>query len=240
VTFSSAGIYSVQIDGVTVATIDGYSASTIYGVPKSATFLVPSTGAHRLALTMATKNGSASQYYGDISLLQLQQLSGSSVPELAPRIVNFTLFGAAGNTNWDTLTSSRNSYPYGARFDSTGVQNAARWWYVNLAAGTWDFELLHEIANNRGIYSVQIDDVQVGTIDGYAARSEDILGAAERRPVRLNVVGDLSASSWRPRASRSVPPAMYSMTRNGAPSSPCCTSRSSTTFGCLHFSQTYS
>ena len=36
------------------------------------------------------------------------------------------------------------------------------------------------------------------TIDGYAARSEDILGAAERRPVRLNVVGDLSASSWRP------------------------------------------
>jgi molybdopterin molybdotransferase len=36
------------------------------------------------------------------------------------------------------------------------------------------------------------------SIDGYAARSEDILGAAPHRPVRLNVVGDLSASSWRP------------------------------------------
>ena len=36
------------------------------------------------------------------------------------------------------------------------------------------------------------------TIDGYAARSEDILGAAAHRPVRLNVVGDLGASSWRP------------------------------------------
>jgi molybdopterin molybdotransferase len=36
------------------------------------------------------------------------------------------------------------------------------------------------------------------TIDGYAARAEDILGASPRRPARLNVVGDLSASSWRP------------------------------------------
>jgi molybdopterin molybdotransferase len=36
------------------------------------------------------------------------------------------------------------------------------------------------------------------TIDGYAARSEDIMGAAAHRPVRLNVVGDLSAASWRP------------------------------------------
>jgi molybdopterin molybdotransferase len=36
------------------------------------------------------------------------------------------------------------------------------------------------------------------SIDGYAARSEDIAGAAAHRPVRLNVVGDLTASSWRP------------------------------------------
>ncbi|MDT5025132.1 MAG: molybdopterin molybdotransferase, partial [Micromonosporaceae bacterium] len=34
------------------------------------------------------------------------------------------------------------------------------------------------------------------SIDGYAARSEDIMGAAAHRPVRLNVVGDLSAASW--------------------------------------------
>jgi molybdopterin molybdotransferase len=36
------------------------------------------------------------------------------------------------------------------------------------------------------------------SIDGYAARLEDILGAAPHRPVRLNVVGDLTAASWRP------------------------------------------
>jgi molybdopterin molybdotransferase len=35
-------------------------------------------------------------------------------------------------------------------------------------------------------------------IDGYAARWEDIMGAGPHRPIRLNVVGDLTASSWRP------------------------------------------
>jgi molybdopterin molybdotransferase len=36
------------------------------------------------------------------------------------------------------------------------------------------------------------------TIDGYAARSEDVAHADPGRPVRLNVIGDLSAASWRP------------------------------------------
>src|SRR5256714_2064501 len=35
-------------------------------------------------------------------------------------------------------------------------------------------------------------------IDGYAARSEDVMPAMPGRPVRLNVIGDLTASSWRP------------------------------------------
>jgi molybdopterin molybdotransferase len=35
-------------------------------------------------------------------------------------------------------------------------------------------------------------------IDGYAARYEDVAPATASRPVRLNVVGDLAASSWRP------------------------------------------
>ncbi len=35
-------------------------------------------------------------------------------------------------------------------------------------------------------------------MDGYAARFEDIAHAEPDRPVRLNVIGDLAASSWRP------------------------------------------
>jgi molybdopterin molybdotransferase len=35
-------------------------------------------------------------------------------------------------------------------------------------------------------------------VDGYAARFEDVGNADPGRPVRLNVIGDLAASSWRP------------------------------------------
>jgi molybdopterin molybdotransferase len=35
-------------------------------------------------------------------------------------------------------------------------------------------------------------------VDGYAARLDDLLDASNHRPVRLNVIGDLVASSWRP------------------------------------------
>jgi molybdopterin molybdotransferase len=35
-------------------------------------------------------------------------------------------------------------------------------------------------------------------VDGYAARLDDLLDASGNRPVRLNVIGDLVASSWRP------------------------------------------
>lgn len=35
-------------------------------------------------------------------------------------------------------------------------------------------------------------------VDGYAARLDDLLDASGHRPVRLNVIGDLGASSWRP------------------------------------------
>jgi molybdopterin molybdotransferase len=36
------------------------------------------------------------------------------------------------------------------------------------------------------------------SVDGYAARLDDLLDAVPSRPVRLNVIGDLGASSWRP------------------------------------------
>jgi Molybdopterin biosynthesis enzyme len=35
-------------------------------------------------------------------------------------------------------------------------------------------------------------------IDGYALRTEDVASARQDRPVRLNVVGDLGVTSWRP------------------------------------------
>lgn len=51
-------------------------------------------------------------------------------------------------------------------------------------------------------------------IDGYAARSDDLVPTAPGRPVRLNVIGDLSASSWRP--ARLTPQSCFSVAA-GAP-----------------------
>src|SRR2546430_135571 len=52
-------------------------------------------------------------------------------------------------------------------------------------------------------------------IDGYAARCEDVAPATASRPVRLNVVGDLTASSWRP--VRLTPGTCFSVAAGGGP-----------------------
>lgn len=49
------------------------------------------------------------------------------------------------------------------------TQNAERGWDIYLDAGYYTIELAHQEGTNLGIYSVRVDDVEVGTIDGYAA-----------------------------------------------------------------------
>jgi molybdopterin molybdotransferase len=51
-------------------------------------------------------------------------------------------------------------------------------------------------------------------VDGYAVRADDLAGATPEEPVRLSVVGDVTASSWRP--SRVSPGACFSVAA-GAP-----------------------
>lgn len=70
------------------------------------------------------------------------------------------------NVNWNTIAVVVTSV-YNAVLDSTGAQNAEVSFNVSLAAGTWQLEFMHRKANNRGIYNIQIDGVNVGTIDGY-------------------------------------------------------------------------
>ena len=60
----------------------------------------------------------------------------------------------------------------GAMF-STGAQNDEISWDVVLSAGTWGITLMHRRAGNRGIYSVRIDGVEVGSIDGYSSTTID-------------------------------------------------------------------
>lgn len=82
---------------------------------------------------------------------------------------------AAANTNWATNAVGTASLKNGTR-NSSAAQNAEVSWNVLLAAGTWTITLMHRTASSRGVYSVQIDDVEVGTIDGYSAvTTENVL-----------------------------------------------------------------
>lgn len=76
------------------------------------------------------------------------------------------------NMNWDTL-SLWATYVHTYGKSSDGTQNAEITWDLVLAAGTWALELIHQKNVNCGIYSIQFDSVEKGTIDGYAASGED-------------------------------------------------------------------
>lgn len=90
------------------------------------------------------------------------------VPDHRPWMVNIPApaITPRAQTNWSTYASS--SVIGGGTLDSSGAQNAEIAWDEVLSAGTWLIELLHRQNVNRGIYTVQLDGVTVGTIDGYA------------------------------------------------------------------------
>lgn len=78
------------------------------------------------------------------------------------------------NVNWNSINFTT-TYAKEFALESTGAQNAEVTWRVLLQAGTWKFTLMHSKAGNRGIYSVQIDGVEGGTIDGFAAAAANAL-----------------------------------------------------------------
>lgn len=100
--------------------------------------------------------------------------AGAIPPELlgggSPWQIDIDPVFAKANTNWSTITIAATVWNNGA-VTSTLAQDAERTWDVLLAAGTWTVELLINKANNQGIYSVQFDSVEKGTIDGYDAGS---------------------------------------------------------------------
>lgn len=54
---------------------------------------------------------------------------------------------------------------------STGTQNDAATFDFACGAGTFTLDMFHLTGTNRGIYTIAIDGVTKGTVDGYAAAS---------------------------------------------------------------------
>ena len=64
---NNRGIYTVAIDGTTVGTIDGYAVSVAGVFDRISSIDVVTAGLVPIRFTMATRNGSSSNFYGSIS-----------------------------------------------------------------------------------------------------------------------------------------------------------------------------
>lgn len=78
---------------------------------------------------------------------------------------------AIAQTNWNSIWND-GSNVHGAQKESSAAQNDEICFDVVLAKGTWTVELMHNKYTDRGIYSVQFDTVEKGTIDGYNASQQ--------------------------------------------------------------------
>lgn len=102
-----------------------------------------------------------------------QGAQGAATAGLLPRRIEVDpLTAPTANTNFATLAVGTTRFKNGAR-NASGAQNAEISWDLVIAAGTWVLSLMHHTGNTRGIYSIQIDGVEVATIDGYSAGSVD-------------------------------------------------------------------
>jgi hypothetical protein len=102
-----------------------------------------------------------------------------------PRVIDIDVFPTSNShTNWNTIDATAAVYAnqiYGGVKESSGAQNAEINWDVLLTTGIWTVELLHFTRSSNGIYSVQVDGIEKGTIDGYSA--------ADAANVRSSVTG---------------------------------------------------
>lgn len=73
--FTNRGIYTVEIDGVTVGTIDGYAASLSPQRAVLTGISIAAAGQHTVTLLMATKNPSSTSYIGMVERILLTRTS---------------------------------------------------------------------------------------------------------------------------------------------------------------------
>lgn len=85
-----------------------------------------------------------------------------------PWHIPIDVFSPLGQTNWTTLNYNSTEIN-SADIYSSGAQNDEIYWDIGASGGTWTIVLWYVKSANQGIYTVSIDGVSVGTIDGYAA-----------------------------------------------------------------------
>lgn len=145
----------------------GLSPSYLASASASASSASGSVGTH--ANRPATASAGATYWETDTGGLFLFDGTTWQPIPIYPWLIDINVYPTAiSQTNWDSINTANTGSIDGFTKLSTGAQNAEINWDVVLAAGTWTAELLHSRDVNGGIYSVQFDGVEKGTIDGYS------------------------------------------------------------------------
>lgn len=114
------------------------------------------TASNPVSIGNATKKSDYDKLWDNVALL-----AGN------PWMVDINPFlTATSNVNWSTITAITGQLG-GFVSRSGGSQNDEIVFPIFLSAGTWTFSMLHQKNTDVGIYSVQFDTVEKGTIDGY-------------------------------------------------------------------------
>ncbi len=100
-------------------------------------------------------------------LTEFSGLSDQSITRRNPWLIDIDVFPIATNTNWASKALDPTYYYGGSRYTS-GAQNDQISWPVVLSAGTWTIEVVCFKNSANGIISLQLDGVEVGTVDTYA------------------------------------------------------------------------
>lgn len=192
--------------GVTVTAQQYLTATPSTEVLATATTVVDSNGHWQMDLTpnVANLNGGMTTFWSvsEPTTTGTPTVSNVTVPAtVTPQVVGQLSQVSAGNApapstvfsrqqrvalwavpltvvgdTWVQSTSGGSQqYPYGQ--SNTGAQNAAITWPFVSAAGIFEIDLFHLAGANRGIYTIQIDGITVGTLDGYAAAGAQLVSA---------------------------------------------------------------
>src|SRR3990167_3813455 len=73
------------------------------------------------------------------------------------------------NTNWATRTTATDQLAMGRLITDSTAQNNAVSWPLYLDSVTWKCALIYGKDTDQGVFSIQLDDVEQGTVDAYAA-----------------------------------------------------------------------
>lgn len=179
---TNVGIYTWQLNGVSIGTIDGYAGSAAHNTYSEITGISVTTPAlYTLKLLMATKNASSSSYSTNLASVALIKTAGAHSTPSGTDTPGYTWMylpwmGVKSSVGtWARVQSS--SYLGGGIWGGGAVtQNDEYTMDVWLDAGTYKFCLVHYQDADRGITTIYLDGASQGTIDSYAASAGSLAG----------------------------------------------------------------